>query len=77
VTTAVYPRKIAENALRRGARAIMLAHNHLSGSAEPFACNWPNARTIKIARQYLELKLVDHMLVAANRTFSFKENGLL
>jgi DNA repair protein RadC len=77
VATAVYPRKIAEAALRRGARAIMLAHNHPSGPAEPSDCDERNTRTIKIALQYLDIKLVDHIIVASNGIFSFKENGLL
>jgi DNA repair protein RadC len=77
VATTVYPRKIAEAALRRGARAIILAHNHPCGSAEPSDCDERNTRTIKIALQYLDIQLVDHIIVATSGTFSFKENGLL
>ncbi|MDR2778909.1 MAG: DNA repair protein RadC [Puniceicoccales bacterium] len=75
--TAVCPRKVAEAALNRKARAIILAHNHPKGAAEPSDYDERNTRTIKIALQYLDIKLIDHIIIASDRAFSFKENGLL
>jgi DNA repair protein RadC len=75
--TVVYPRKVPEAALRRGARAVILAHNHPTGSAEPSDSDERSTRTLKIALQYLDITLVDHIIIASNGTFSFKENGLL
>jgi DNA repair protein RadC len=74
---AIYPRKIAESAIRRNSSAVMLAHNHPTGPAEPSDSDERNTRNIRIALQYLDIRLIDHIIIAADGAFSFKDHGLL
>lgn len=77
VRTMIYPRKIAEAALKRNASAIVIAHNHPNGSAIPSDSDERITRTIKIALQYLDIRLVDHIIISATDYFSFAQAGLL
>lgn len=77
VRTTVYPRKIAEAALKRNASAVIIAHNHPSGNSKPSDCDERMTRTIKIALQYLDVRLVDHIIISATDCFSFAQAGLL
>ncbi|MDR1595455.1 MAG: DNA repair protein RadC [Puniceicoccales bacterium] len=75
--TTFYPRKIAEAAIRSNATAVIIAHNHPAGSAEPSDYDERSTRTIKTALQYLDVRLIDHVIISQNDAFSFKEHGLL
>jgi DNA repair protein RadC len=73
----VYPRKVIEAALKRGAAAIVLAHNHPNGAVAPTEQDKLLTRAIVLAAETVRLRVVDHLIVSAQETFSFKKAGLL
>lgn len=74
---AVYPRRVIEAALRRGAYAIALAHNHPNGNVTPSEQDKILTRAIVLAAETVSIKVLDHLIVSANQTFSFRKSGLL
>lgn len=74
---AVYPRKVVESALKRGAATIVLAHNHPNGNVQPSEQDKLLTRAIVLAAETIELKIMDHLIVSTHETFSFREAGLL
>ncbi len=74
---AVYPRRVIEAALKRGAAAIMLAHNHPNANLTPSEHDKVLTRAIVLAAETVNLKVVDHLIVSAQDTFSFRKAGLL
>ena len=74
---AVYPRRVVEAALRNGAAALVLAHNHPSGNVEPSEHDRVLTRAIVLAAETIGLRVVDHLIVSPDRTFSFRKAGLL
>lgn len=74
---AVYPRRVIESALRRGAAALVLAHNHPNGQVAPSEQDKVLTRAILLAADTVGLKVVDHLVVSANESFSFRRAGLL
>jgi DNA repair protein RadC len=75
--TVVYPREVARRALERNAAAVILAHNHPSGLAEPSQADRLLTEALKRALQCLDIPVLDHLIVAGGRRFSFAEHGLL
>jgi DNA repair protein RadC len=75
--TAVYPREIARQALQFNAAALIIAHNHPSGSAEPSAADTQLTEQLAITLALFDIKLLDHFVVASNTISSFVEQGLL
>ncbi len=75
--TAVYPREVARRALELNSAALILAHNHPSGVAEPSAADRLLTQALKAALSQLDVPVLDHLIVAGNRCFSFAEAGLL
>ena len=76
--TSVYPREVVKAALAHNAAAVILAHNHPSGVAEPSAADEMLTRNLKTALAMVDVKLLDHFIVAGNATpLSFAERGLL
>jgi DNA repair protein RadC len=73
----VYPRKVIESALKRGAAAIVLAHNHPNADLTPSEHDKLLTRAIVLAAETVHLKVVDHLIVSAQDTFSFRKAGLL
>jgi len=73
----VYPRLIVETALRHQAAAIILAHNHPSGSLQPSAADIDVTRRIKQATEAIAITVADHIIVAGELYYSFAENRLL
>lgn len=73
----VYPRRVIEAALKRGAAAVVLAHNHPNGSIMPSEHDKVLTRAIVLAAETVHLKVVDHLIVSAQETFSFRKAGLL
>lgn len=74
---AVYPRKVIETALRRNAAAIVLAHNHPNGNVTPSDRDKTLTRAIVLAAEVVGLKILDHLIISKDGSFSFKEEGLM
>jgi DNA repair protein RadC len=74
---AVYPRRVVESALRRGAAAIVLAHNHPNGDVKPSEQDKLLTRALVMAAETVQLRIVDHLIVSPDESFSFKKAGLL
>ena len=75
--TSVYPREVVKTALRYNAAGVIFAHNHPSGIAEPSRADELLTQTLKQALSLVEIKTLDHFIVAGSRTLSFAERGLL
>lgn len=76
--TSVYPREVVKAALSHNAAAVILAHNHPSGVAEPSRADEILTRTLKEALALVDVRLLDHFIVAGNtQPVSFAERGLL
>jgi DNA repair protein RadC len=75
--TSVYPREIVKAALRANAAAVIFAHNHPSGAAQPSRADELLTRNLKDALALVEIRVLDHFVVAGNQTLSFAERGLL
>jgi len=75
--TSVYPREIVKAALARNAAAVIFAHNHPSGAAQPSQADELLTRNLKEALALVEVKVLDHFIVAGNQAISFAERGLL
>ena len=76
--TSVYPREVVKRALACNAAAVVFAHNHPSGAAEPSDADRALTRELKQALALVEVKLLDHFIVAGAQTpLSFAERGLL
>lgn len=75
--TSVYPREVVKDALRHNAAAVIFAHNHPSGVAEPSQADQLLTETLKRALDLVDVKVLDHFVVARGATLSFAERGLL
>jgi DNA repair protein RadC len=75
--TSVYPREVVKAALRMNAAAVIFAHNHPSGVAQPSRADELLTRNLKDALELIEVKVLDHFIVAGNQAISFAERGLL
>lgn len=74
---AVYPREVVAKALEYNAAAVILAHNHPSGVAEPSMADQHITERLKNALEMIEVRVLDHMIVGDLETVSFAERGLL
>jgi DNA repair protein RadC len=74
---AVYPREVIKSALRHGAGAVVLCHNHPSGVAEPSAADRALTTKLKEALKLIEVRVLDHLVVAATEWVSFAARGWL
>jgi DNA repair protein RadC len=74
---AVYPRRVVESALKRGAAAIVLAHNHPNGDVTPSEQDKLLTRALVTAAETVQLKIIDHLIISADEAYSFKKAGLL
>lgn len=75
--TSVYPREIARRALQLNAAAVVLAHNHPSGVAEPSRADEHLTQAVRAALQLLDVRVLDHLVVGQGQVVSFAERGLL
>jgi DNA repair protein RadC len=75
--TSVYPREVVKVALTRNAAAMIFAHNHPSGVPEPSRADELLTQTLKQALALIEVRVLDHFIVAGADTVSFAERGLL
>jgi len=75
--TSVYPREVVKAGLRANAAAVIFAHNHPSGAAQPSSADELLTRNLKDALALVEIKVLDHFIVAGRQALSFAERGLL
>jgi DNA repair protein RadC len=75
--TRVYPREVARRALAHNAAALIVAHNHPSGRAEASAADISLTRQLRNVLELVDVKLLDHFIIAAHRVESLAEGGLL
>ena len=75
--TVVDNRLIFKRALELLASRILIAHNHPSGSAEPSKADIALTNRIKSAAELFEIQLIDHIIITANDSYSFKSHNLL
>lgn len=75
--TLVDVRLVYKNALQLGAVAVILAHNHPSGSLNPSEADKNLTRKLKVAGENLDIKVLDHLIITENTYFSFADENLL
>ncbi|MEO5701275.1 MAG: DNA repair protein RadC [Casimicrobiaceae bacterium] len=75
--TSVYPREVVKAALARNAAAMIFAHNHPSGVAEPSRADELLTQALRQALALVDIRTLDHFVVAGSRLVSFAERGLL
>lgn len=75
--TSVYPREVVRIALVRNAATMIFAHNHPSGVAEPSRADELLTQTLKSALSLVEVRILDHFIIAGDQILSFAERGLL
>ena len=75
--TSVYPREVVKRALHHNAGAVILAHNHPSGVAEPSHADETLTQALKQALALIDVRVLDHFIVAGAGVVSFAERGLL
>ena len=75
--TSVYPREVVKRSLVNNAAAVIFAHNHPSGVAEPSHADELLTRSLKQALALVDVIVLDHFVVAGSRVMSFAERGLL
>lgn len=75
--TSVYPREIVIEALKREAAAVILAHNHPSGLATPSRADEVLTQVVKAALTLVDIRVLDHLIVAGNQSVSMAQNGLM
>lgn len=75
--TSVYPREVVKRALALNAAALILSHNHPGGSAMPSRADEQLTISLKEALNLVDIKVLDHVIVARQESFSFSERGLI
>lgn len=75
--TSVYPREVVKRGLHHNAAAVILAHNHPSGVAEPSQSDQALTEALKQALALVDMRVLDHFIVAGAGCLSFAERGLL
>lgn len=74
-STSVYPREVVKEALELNAAALILAHNHPSGVSEPSTADEYLTQTLKSALALIDVRILDHLVVAGGQVLSFAETG--
>ena len=75
--TSVYPREVVLRALHLQAAAVVLAHNHPSGSVQPSRADEALTQTLKAALALVDVRVLDHVIVAQGQALSMAEKGLV
>lgn len=75
--TSVYPREVVKRTLHHNAAAIIFAHNHPSGVAEPSQADKTLTTSLKQTLALIDVKVLDHFIIGNGTTMSFAENGLI
>ncbi len=73
--TSVYPREVVREALARNAASVMLAHNHPSGTPDPSEADLLLTRALVQALALVDIRILDHFVVAGHKVHSFAEHG--
>jgi DNA repair protein RadC len=73
--TSVYPREVVKSALAHNAASIILAHNHPSGNVDPSAADRNLTQALKQALSLVDIRVLDHFIVAGKQVYSFAEHG--
>ncbi|WP_297285137.1 JAB domain-containing protein [uncultured Brachyspira sp.] len=73
----IYPRDLVEKALSLGSSYVILSHNHPSGIAKPSNADIEITEIIYKAFFMVNIKVIDHIIIAGNLHYSFRENGIL
>lgn len=75
--TSVYPREVVKRALHLQASGVVLSHNHPSGSVQPSRADEMLTQTLKAALALIDVRVLDHVIVAPGEALSMAERGLL
>jgi len=75
--TSVYPREVVHLAIKLGASAVVLAHNHPSGTVKPSRADEMLTQTLKTTLALIDVRVLDHIIVSPNETLSMAERGML
>ena len=75
--TSVYPREVVIRALHHSAAAVVLAHNHPSGSVQPSRADEALTQTLKAALALVDVRVLDHIIVGPGQALSMAETGLI
>ena len=75
--TSVYPREIVKASLKHNCAAVIFAHNHPSGATEPSQSDRMLTDALKQALALVDVRVLDHFVVAGNQTMSFAERGMI
>jgi DNA repair protein RadC len=75
--TSVYPREVVKEALRLNASAVLLVHCHPSGNAEPSQADERLTQALTQALQLVDVRVLDHLIVAGHTILSMAEQGLM
>lgn len=75
--TAVYPREVAHTCLMEGASAVVLAHNHPSGTVQPSKADEMLTWTLKTTLELIDVRVLDHVIVSPTGALSMAEQGML
>lgn len=75
--TSVYPREVVKRVLQHNAASVIFAHNHPSGIAVPSEADKRLTQALKNALNLVDVRVLDHFVVAGNTTYSFAQMGLL
>jgi DNA repair protein RadC len=73
----VYPREVVKKALSFNAAAVIFAHNHPSGIAEPSEADKHITQRLKQALSLIDIRVLDHFIVGDGNAYSFAEHGLI
>ena len=76
-SASVYPRELVKEALRLNAAAVIVSHNHPSGNPEPSSADRALTLRLKETLALVDVRTLDHVIVAGNDTASFAEQGLV
>lgn len=76
-TSAVYPREVVSRIIELGASAVMLAHNHPSGSITPSSSDRAVTKKLETALRSIDVDLLDHIIVGGREHFSFSDHRML
>ncbi|RSZ47222.1 MULTISPECIES: DNA repair protein RadC [unclassified Variovorax] len=75
--TSVYPREVVTRAIHHRAAAVVLAHNHPSGSLEPSRADESLTQTLRAALALVDVRVLDHIIVSPGQSLSMAEKGLI
>ena len=75
--TSVYPREVVKASLKHNTAAVIFVHNHLSGATEASQSDRMLTDALKQALALIDVRVLDHFVVAGNQTMGFAERGMI